>query len=61
MKTITVTRWKHPSTDTALILDGTPDATRNEALQYFEDDGKLVGTPDEMSLEELERLPEFEG
>lgn len=59
---ITVTYWKHPSTDCKLILAGTPESTREEALQYFyEDQDQLVGTPGEMDNEAFSKLPEFEG
>lgn len=61
-KKITVTRWKHPSLDRDLILAGTPEITRAEALECFWEKPELLqGTEEEMDLEEFRALPEFEG
>lgn len=58
----TVTRWKHPSTDSALVLEGTPEETRTEASFYFpEDEHEISGTKEQMSDEDFDALPEFEG
>lgn len=58
----TVTRWKHPSTDSSLVLAGTPDETREEASQYFtESPDKMEGTKEQMKQEDFDALLEFEG
>jgi hypothetical protein len=57
----TVTRYTHPSADSALILEGTPEQTRIEALQYFPDDQDLAGKEEQMSDDDFYNLREFEG
>lgn len=58
-----VTYWSHPSeSDSKLILEGTPEQTRTEASQYFENDPDgMTHTEGEMTDETFAALPEFEG
>lgn len=59
---MTVTYWKYPSAHQYLVLGGTHEETKEEAAQYFEDNpDSMTFREDEMSEEELEALPEFEG
>lgn len=58
-----ITKWIHPEWDQALIVTGTPEATRNQAEQYIG-----MGSPEqltyehgEMTIVELNALPEFDG
>lgn len=39
---IRVTRWTHPSSDTALVLAGTVPATRGQAADYFSESPALA-------------------
>lgn len=61
-KTITVTKWSHPSTDQKLILAGNAEDTRAEAEQYFDgEESYMSHEVCEMDEEEFGDLPEFEG
>jgi hypothetical protein len=58
---VVVTRWGQGGAPW-LILKGTPEETRAEAVQYFDDDLKsLKGTLEEMSQQDFDNLGEFQG
>ncbi len=60
--TLLVTRWKHPSCDQALILEGTRTETAEDARQYFTDEPeKLEGTEEAMLITDFRKLREFQG
>lgn len=58
---VVVTRWGQGGAPW-LILKGTPEETRAEAVQYFDDDlSSLKGTLEEMSQPDFDNLKEFQG
>lgn len=58
---VIVTRWIHPQGDQALILKGTPFATRKEAEEYFEGSPSLLkGEPEIWPARRFAMLREFE-
>ena len=59
---VTVTKWKHPSASQSLVLEGTPESTRNIAEQHFEGEEHLLKFEViAMDRVEFEALREFEG
>jgi hypothetical protein len=62
---ITVTIWTHPESPSRLVLEGTPEQTRENAIEYLVADGLdsslLQGNQEVWAQDAYTRLPEFEG
>ena len=62
-KRVDVTVWSHPEWSQALVLRGSPEATRKLAAEYVNpgDDVRLKSTSEKWTEAQLSRLQEFEG